>query len=142
MIIGIISLFLDLLLLNKLNYVRYSSLVFPMFTFVYIISRIYLKKDNRITIFFSVLLMSIYGYFFYIIFIYLIAYMISSKKGKRIKYKYFILTILFLYDFIIFILINDSIISLINKIIITIPMNIVYSNIIYSVLNNKKYNIK
>ena len=48
MIIGFLSLFLDLLILNIIKYLLYSSLIFPMFTLTYIISRIYFKKKETI----------------------------------------------------------------------------------------------
>ncbi len=144
MIIGFLSLFLDLLILNIFKYLLYSSLIFPMFTLTYIISRIYFKKKETITIFFTIALMSLYGIFSYILFFYLLSFLIVYKIKKKTMKKYIntIIILLFIYDLVMCILINYNFLSFIYKTIITIPINILYSIIIYKVLNNKKYNIK
>ena len=144
MIIGFLSLFLDLLILNIFKYLLYSSLIFPMFTLTYIISRIYFKKKETITIFFTIALMSLYGIFSYILFFYLLSFLIVYKIKNKTMKKYIntIIILLFIYDLVMCILINYNFLSFIYKTIITIPINILYSIIIYKVLNNKKYNIK
>ena len=144
MIIGFISLFIDLLILNIFKYLSYSYLIFPMFTLTYIISRMYFKKKNSVTMFFTIILMSLYGLFSYILFYYLLSYcfiyQIKIKTTK--KYIETIILLLFLYDLIMCFLIKNSFLSFVYKTTITIPLNLLYAIILYQVLNNKKYNIK
>ena len=46
MIIGIISILLDYLILNYFNYYIDSVIIFPMFTFIYLLELLYLKRIN------------------------------------------------------------------------------------------------
>lgn len=143
MILGFFSLLFDLLFLNFFPYLINTALIFPMFSFVYIVSRLYFNKDIKYTIFLIFLVMSIYGYLFYIIFSLFFFYFIFKEKNKYFRNYYFsIMFFLVFYDFFLVLLNNINILFYLYKLIVTIPINVFYSLFLYKVLNNKKYNIK
>ena len=143
MILGFFSLLFDLLFLNFFPYLINTALIFPMFSLVYIVSRLYFNKDIKYTIFLIFLVMSIYGYLFYIIFSLFFFYFIFKEKNKYFRNYYFsIMFFLVFYDFFLVLLNNINILFYLYKLIVTIPINVFYSLFLYKVLNNKKYNIK
>ena len=143
MILGFFSLLFDLLFLNFFPYLINTALIFPMFSLVYIVSRLYFNKDIKFTIFLIFLVMSIYGYLFYIIFSLFFFYFIFKEKNKYFRNYYFsIMFFLVFYDFFLVLLNNINILFYLYKLIVTIPINVFYSLFLYKVLNNKKYNIK
>ena len=136
MILGFFSLLFDLLFLNFFPYLINTALIFPMFSLVYIVSRLYFNKDIKYTIFLIFLVMSIYGYLFYIIFSLFFFYFIFKEKNKYLRNYYFSIM------FFLVLLNNINILFYLYKLIVTIPINVFYSLFLYKVLNNKKYNIK
>lgn len=142
MIIGIISLLLDYLILNYLNYYIDSVIIFPMFTFIYILGLLYFKKINILFYFLLLLYISITGIIFlpcFIIFINNIVY----NKNTLASYIIYTLYSLLLYDFLFYLFLSKTDIRLlINKIIVTIPINLLYALIIYYVLKRIKYKYK
>ena len=142
MILGFFSFLFDLLFLNFFPYLIGSSLFFPMFTLLYIVSRIYFNKDIKYTLIIVILIMSVYGYFFYIVFSLCFFYLVFNDNKYFKKYFFSMLFYLLFYDFFLVLLNNINIMFYLYKLIITIPINIFYSFFLYRVLNNKKYNIK
>lgn len=136
MILGLLSLFLDYLLLNVFNYEIGNVLIFPMFSLVFLISSIYFKLDIKKVIIIYLLYTLITG----ILFLPLLILLIPIKRNN------YLLTIslsLVLYDLLFFLLLPlNNINLLIDKIIITIPINILYSLFIFHVLNNKNNKYK
>lgn len=136
MILGLLSLFLDFLLLNVFNYEIGNVLIFPMFSLVFLISSIYFKLDIKKVIIIYLLYTLITG----VLFLPLLILLIPIKRNN------YLLTIslsLVLYDLLFFLLLPlNNINLLIDKIIITIPINILYSLFIFHVLNNKNNKYK
>lgn len=136
MILGLLSLFLDYLLLNVFNYEIGNVLIFPMFSLVFLISSIYFKLDIKKVIIIYLLYTLITG----VLFLPLLILLIPIKRNN------YLLTIslsLVLYDLLFFLLLPlNNINLLIDKIIITIPINILYSLFIFHVLNNKNNKYK
>ena len=140
MIIGIISFLIDYLILNNFDYYIGNIIIFPMFSLVYIISYLYLK--NKYNVFFFLLYIFINGIIFLPLFIIFLNSFIKSKTS----YFLTIIVSLIIHDFMfyLFLSIND-ITLLINKIIVTIPINLLYALIIYHinyVLKDKKNKYK
>ena len=134
MILGILSLFLDYLLLNYFNYYIGNIIAYPMFTLVFLLSSIYFNR-KRFCFFF--LYSFINGIIFLPLLIMFLNYIIIFKKS----FDLYILKItcsLILYDILLFAFLSlNNIYLLIYKILVTIPINILYSIIIYYVLKTK-----
>ena len=141
MIIGIISILLDILFLNIYNYEIGNIIFFPMFSLVFLISSIYFKLDFKKILIIYILYSLITGLIFLPFLIIFVNYINSYKKDN------YILTIvlsLVLYDLLFFLFMHLSKIELlIDKFIITIPINIIYSMFIFYVLNknHNKYTL-
>ncbi len=140
MIISLISFILDLMILNLTKYNHGVMLMFPMFTVVYLLSSIYFRKDYLINYFTLSLYFSLTGLLIYPLFFYLFEFYFIRKDLKNFNIKDYLLKILsalILFDSLFFLLrelpvLNSYKFSLLfNKIIITIPINILYSIIIF-----------
>lgn len=142
MIISIISFALDLLILNIINYNHGSTLIFPMFTIVSLLSSIYFRKDRLINYFTLSLYMCLTGLVIYPVAFYLIALYIIRKDLKNFNFNDYLKKLtytLVLFDLLFFLFskfrylnyYNTSL--LINKIAISIPINIIYSIILFSI---------
>lgn len=136
MIISLISFILDVVILNFTNYNHQVMLIFPMFTIVSLLSSIYFRKDKLINYFTLFLYFSLTGLFVYPIFFYLLELYIIKKDLKNFNIKNYLLKImssLIVFDSLFFLLtkiprITPYNISLLfNKIVITLPINILYS---------------
>ena len=150
MIIGIISLIIDLLYFNIFNYNQYNSIIFPMFLITSLISSLYLRKSSI-----PILLLSIMftGLVFYPILFYLLDYLYIKKDIKNFNLKDYLIKLcisLLLFDLILFLLTNYQSIGIytinlfVLKMFITIPINLLYGIIIfkiYLVLNKPVSNI-
>lgn len=155
MIISLISFILDIVILNITKYNHEVMLIFPMFTIVSLLSSIYFRKDKLINYFTLSLYFSLTGLFVYPIFFYLLELYIIRKDLKNFNIKNYLLKImtsLIVFDSLFFLLtkiprITSYNISLLfNKIVITLPINILYSVILFYInkvlkKNNKKYKL-
>ena len=141
MIIGFLSISLDIILLNIFNYQIDNIIIFPMFTLVFIINLILFKQDLKKVL----LMLFLYIFLNGLVFLPLFIILLSSLLKKDVSLNnnlLIVIVLLIIYDLLFYLFLGMSNISLlINKIIVTIPVNILYSSIIYyyfSVLNFKK----
>lgn len=141
MIIGIISIYLDLFVLNISNYYIDNSIIFPMFTIVFFISAIHFKVSILKLLIIYLLYSSVLGIFYLPLLIIFIDITFLNKS-----YYSSIIISLLLYDFYFYLFLQlNNVFFLVNKIIITIPINVLYSYIIYNlfiVLKNKNNKYK
>lgn len=154
MIFGILSIILDILLLNFVNYTTDSIFIFPMFTITYVLTHLYFRKDIKLLLIIFLIYCSVIGVFYLPFAFLLIEYYYISKDKKNFNIRDFLMKILYgllLYDSLFFIIIhlfdinNYTLSLLIYKIIFTIPLNIFYGFILYfinSVLKKKKIKYK
>lgn len=154
MILGIISILLDVLLLNFIYFQLGKILIFPMFTITFLISSIYFRYDMKKLLIVLVIYSSIIGVIYLPLMFFLIVYYQIHKDKKNFNLKNYLLKIsysLILYDFLYFVIlyffkINSYTFSLlIYKIILSIPLSILYSLLLYyinSVLKKKKNKYK
>lgn len=140
MIISVISFALDLIVLNLTNYNHGMMLIFPMFTIVSLLSSIYFRKYCLINYFTLSLYFSLTGLFIYPLFFYLFEFYFIRKDLNKFNLKDYLLKItqaLIIFDSLFFLLrelpvLNSYKLSLLfNKIVITIPINILYSIIVF-----------
>ena len=140
MILGFVSIALDLIFLNFYNYEIGNILFFPMFSLVYLISSIYFKIDLKKVFIIYIFYSLITGIIFLPLFIIFINYIYKLKNNN---YLLTIFLSISLYDLIFFLFMHLSNINLlIDKYIITIPINIIYSLFIFYVLNKKNNKYK
>ena len=144
MIIGFLSILLDYFILNTFNYNVLNTIIFPMFSLVFLLSLIYFNCNKKLILFFFLLYSFICGIIFLPLLICFINYIVNKKRSNN---NYFLLISLSLiaYDSLLFILLPISDIRLLlDKIIITIPINLLYSLFLYYyyVLTNKKKKYK
>ncbi len=146
----ILSILLDLVFSNYLNYELSSISIFPMFTITYIIYELLTTKNiSHIAI--SLLLYSVLeGIIFFNLLFLLLSYLIIKRfvKNKLTIDAYLLITTicLILYDTLFFILINKySINYLVIKIARTLPINLILSLLLLynysSKSNSKKYKL-
>ena len=143
MITGIISLIFDYFILKYAGYYIDSVIIFPMFTFIFLLSSLYFNKDIKVILLIFYLYLIITG----IVFLPLLILFINNIVKRKNDIDNYLITIsisLILYDLLFYLFLSLNNISLlINKIIVTIPINILYSLIIYYVLkkNYGKYKL-
>ena len=143
MITGIISLIFDYFILKYIGYYIDSVIIFPMFTFIFLLSSLYFNKDIKVILLIFYLYLIITG----IVFLPLLILFINNIVKRKNDIDNYLITIsisLILYDLLFYLFLSLNNISLlINKIIVTIPINILYSLIIYYVLkkNYGKYKL-
>lgn len=144
MIIGFLSISLDIILLNIFNYQIDNIIIFPMFTLVFIINLILFKQDLKKVL----LMLFLYTFLNGLVFLPLFIILLSSLLKKDVSLNnnlLIVIVLLIIYDLLFYLFLGlTDIFLLINKIIVTIPVNILYSSIIYyyfSVLNFKKNSI-
>ena len=143
MITGIISLIFDYFILKYVGYYIDSVIIFPMFTFIFLLSSLYFNKDIKVILLIFYLYLIITG----IVFLPLLILFINNIVKRKNDIDNYLITIsisLILYDLLFYLFLSLNNISLlINKIIVTIPINILYSLIIYYVLkkNYGKYKL-
>ena len=130
----ILTVLLDLVFSNYLNYNLSNISIFPMFTITYVIYELLVNKDIKNIIISTVLYSMITG----ILYINLLFILIITQ----IKTKNYLLTTLIsliIYDLLFFMLINKySLNYLVIKIARTIPINMLYFLLLYSSKNNEK----
>ena len=134
-VIGLISVLLDYFLLNTFN-IRFF--IFPMFSLIYLINSMLLKKDYLIVGMILILYSMLSGIILLPTSILLFIYYLNQKK--KINYYLIIIIYIILYDFILYSFTTTNFIDnfyvFIYKLFITLPINIFYSFILY-VLNKK-----
>lgn len=143
-ILGFISLTLDLIILNVSPYtINNITFLFPMLTLVYITSMFYFSKKYNFSIYLIIFFYSLIGNSFFIplISIFLLYFLISKYKvyikENIISYIFLILFSLVFYDtFYFFILVifdylQFNISYLLYKILNSIVLNILYSIPLY-----------
>ena len=148
MTIGIISSILDFLFFYIMPYHHY--LFFPMFTIVSLISFSYFRKSLFKCLLILIIYMSLSGLFFYPI-LYFIIIIYFNKKNKYLNFKEYINKVtmfLLIFDLLFFLLVNFFSINyytlnaLFYKLFISIPINILYSCLVFKVLKRDKYKYK
>lgn len=123
MILGIMSLVIDLLILNIIG----NNIVFPMFSFIFLISSMYLNIDFKKIIVIYIIYSCIIGILYLPLLILFLNYLY-----KDLSYFKRIILSLLLYDLMFFIILGISNINIfLDKIIITMPINLIYSFFIY-----------
>ena len=144
MIIGFLSISLDIILLNIFNYQIDNIIIFPIFTLLFIINLILFKQDLKKVL----LMLFLYTFLNGLVFLPLFITLLSSLLKKDVSLNnnlLIVIVLLIIYDLLFYLFLGlTDIFLLINKIIVTIPVNILYSSIIYyyfSVLNFKKNSI-
>ena len=147
--IGILSFIFDLSFLNIFNYSQKSTLVFPMFTITYILTSLYFRKNISYIIISLFLYISLVGVIYYPFFFFFLSYYVirsNNKKFNLINYIFKVIVLLFLYDFLLFLIIDRYQINcLFYKIFISMPINILYALLLYYlniVLNKLKIKYK
>ncbi len=142
MILGILSIILDLFLLNIFNYHVDNVIFFPMFSLVFLICLTTIKYNYKIIIIIYMLFSLINGIIFLPLLIIFINYSINSNNTIN-NYLLRMLLLLILYDFLFFSFLSlSNYFLLINKLIVSIPINILYSFIVYYNFNVLKRRIK
>ena len=139
MILGLLSIILDYTFFNIFNYQVDNVFLFPMFTLVFLISSIIInvniKKIITIYIFYSFL----NGVIFLPLFIIYITFIVKQNNSLN-NYLLCVISLLIIYDYIFFLCLSlSSYELLINKLIVSLPINIFYSLIIYYNYNVLKY---
>ncbi len=138
--IGVFSFIFDLLFLNIFNYTSRSTLIFPMFTITYIISFIYLRKNLLFLIIILLLYISLVGIIYYPFFFFILSYYYIKRdkiKHNILDYIFKISFLLIVFDSLLFLIIYCHIINsyslsiLFHKIFISVPINVLYSLILY-----------
>lgn len=153
MILGIISIILDLLLLNFINFNITSIVIYPMFTITYVISSIYFKKNIKNTLLIFLLYCSFLGVFYLPLAYFLIEYYYIHKDKKNFNKKDFLLKVcygLILYDLLFYLVVYlfeinyYSLSILVYKILFTLPLSSLYALLFFrlNVLKNKKLKYK
>ena len=139
MILGLFSILLDFFILNVFNYQINDSIIFPMFSLVFIISYLNIKNNIIILLIYS----SLVGLLYLPLSIFLLNNYLY--KNKIINNYYLRVTLLlFLFDFLLYFYLSVNDISLlIYKEFITIPINILYAFFIKRIyLSSKRKKIK
>ena len=136
-VIGFISLILDYILLN-ISYFRFFF--FPMFSLVFLVNSIIYKRDFIVITTILVLYSVLSGIIFPSITILILTNYLINKKN--INYYLVIIIFLTLYDFLLYLSSTYNVINniywFIQKVYITIPINLLYSYIL--IVLNKKIN--
>ena len=144
MIIGFLSIILDFSFLYFFNYYVGNTIVFPMFSLIFLLSLLFFNYNKKIFLLFFLLNSFICGIIFLPLLICFLFFIIDKKINKN-NYLLLICISIITYDIFFFLLLSISDIRLlIDKIIISIPINMVYSLFLYNyfVLINKKSKYK
>lgn len=151
MLWGLFSVITDLLVLNILNsYTIGKTIIFPMFSLIFVISSIYFKKNIKTILLILIIYMSILGIFYYILAFFLAIYYYIDN-GREINLKDYIkktIICLFMYDFLFFLILYNINLDInlikifIFKEYISIPINLFYSYFLFSVLKRNKMKYK
>ena len=141
MIIGILSLVLDTFILNITNYCVNNTIIFPMFSLVFLLSLIYYNYDIKVIAFFLILYSCINGILYLPLLICILS--LLNKKEKSLNNYLLLMTFyLITYDLLFYLLLSVSDYKLlIDKIVVSLPINVLYSYFLFNVLNNKKKSI-
>ena len=137
----VVSILLDLVFSNYLNYELSNISIFPMFTITYIIYELLINKDTKNIIIAALIYSMLSG----VIYINLSFILITNEIINKIKNKnYLLITLiaLILYDTMFFMIVGKySLNYLVIKIVRTLPINMLYFLLLlynYGSKNNEK----
>ena len=129
MIIGILTFIFDI----------------QLFSLIFLLSLIFFNYDKRIVILFFFLYSCFIGLVFLPLFLCFFCYKVKKQKSLT-NYLLLICELIILFDVIFYLFLPlSNIFLLIRKLVITLPINIIYAILIYSyfsVLNDKKTKYK
>lgn len=153
-IFGYISLLLDLIILDFSKYLFGNiTFLFPMLTFIYIITYFYFRYKMKVSFILILFFYSIVNFnLFFTLFLLIIIYHFINNFNKNFKeniFLYFLVVFIsiFLYDFFqlvilaLFNYIDFNLSFLFYKLINSVGLNLLYGVLLYlviPVLNNRK----